>query len=150
MAAEKNLETTKGKAKGNDFLVLDVLLDKPILSIVRDNCLLFHPRAGSPEEDISLIRAKEKVQAALAETRRRLDLEEVARKATKEGAMVAVDLDMGTSTSAAPEDIAALNVLRVQGNRASIWQRMLRRRWRVLMFLLEGPSAYVPRVGGLY
>jgi hypothetical protein len=149
MAAEKNLETTKGKAKGNDFLVLDVLSNKHRSSIVRDNCLLFHPRASSPEEDISLIRAKEKVQAALAETRRLIDLEEAARKATKEGAMVAVDLDMGTSTSAAPEDISALNVLRVQGNRASIWQRMLRRRWRVLPFLLEGPSAYVPRVGGL-
>jgi transposase len=96
-------------------LVLDVLLDKHLSSIVRDNCLLFHPRAGSPEDDISLIRAKEKVQAAFAETRRRLDLEEVARKATKEGAMVAVDLDMGTSTTAAPEDISALTCCGFRG-----------------------------------
>jgi hypothetical protein len=61
MAAEKNLETTKAKSKGNDSSALDLLSDAHISSVVRDCCLLFHPRVGAPSEAISLIRAKEKV-----------------------------------------------------------------------------------------
>ncbi|KAK1666621.1 hypothetical protein QYE76_054780 [Lolium multiflorum] len=81
LAAEKNLESTKDKAKGTDFSILDVLPDSHLSSVVRDSCLLFHPKTGVPGEALSLIRAKEAVQAALAETRHRLEAEAAARRA---------------------------------------------------------------------
>jgi hypothetical protein len=87
LAEEKNLETNKAKPKGNNSSALDILSDSHITSVVRDSCLLFHPRVGTPSEAISLIRAKEKVQEALAATRRRLDLEEEARLAAREAAI---------------------------------------------------------------
>jgi hypothetical protein len=87
LAAEKNLETNKAKPKGNNSSALDILSDSHISSVVRDSCLLFHPRVGAPLEAISLIRAKEKAQEALAATRRRLDLEEEARLAAREAAI---------------------------------------------------------------
>ncbi|KAK1647833.1 hypothetical protein QYE76_065638 [Lolium multiflorum] len=101
LAAEKNLEIVKGKdkAKGMDFTVLDVLPDSHLSSVVRDSCLIFHPKAGAPREAQSLVRAKEAVQAALAETRHRLEAEELARREAS-GAVVAgatTSVDAGTS-----------------------------------------------------
>nr|XP_051211505.1 uncharacterized protein LOC127328996 [Lolium perenne] len=97
LAAEKNLETNKAKPKGNTSSALDILSDSHITSVVRDSCLLFHPRVGAPSEAISLIRAKEKVQEALAATRRRLELEEEARAAAREAAMPAELVPTGGS-----------------------------------------------------
>jgi hypothetical protein len=103
LATEKNLETTKGKTKGNDSSTLDVLSDDHLSYVVRDSCLLFHLRAGSPAEAITLIRDKEKVQETLAVTKRRLDLEE-ALVATKEAAPPAATTDAGTSNVDAMAD----------------------------------------------
>jgi hypothetical protein len=43
--------------------------------------MVFSPRVGNSGEALSIIRAKERVQAALAETARRLELEAEAAKA---------------------------------------------------------------------
>jgi hypothetical protein len=86
LAAEKNLEMNKAKTKGNLSSALDILSYAHISSVVRDSCLVFHPRVGVPLEAVSLIRAKEKVQEALAATKRRLDLEEEERLAAREAA----------------------------------------------------------------
>jgi hypothetical protein len=83
LAADKNLETVvtnKGVDKGTDFAVLDILPDSHLSSIVKDSCIVFSPSKGSPGEALSIVRAKERVQAALAATTRRLRLETEARK----------------------------------------------------------------------
>jgi hypothetical protein len=77
-AAERNLE------KGNDFTVLDTYSDDHLTSVAADCCVVFTPSAGTPVEALSLIRAKERVQAALASVTRRQEIakeEEAAREA---------------------------------------------------------------------
>jgi hypothetical protein len=98
---EKNLDKAKGKAKGNPFSVLDVISDPMLSTVAEDSCLLFHPKAGSPAEALSLIRAKEEAQAALAATSRRLELEEEARRRAepREAPSSAVAQEAGTSAS---------------------------------------------------
>jgi hypothetical protein len=87
LTAKKNLEGKAGidtvKDKGNDFAILDLLPDEHLSSVVRDSCLVFSPKLGCPGEALSIIRAKEKVQAALAETSRSLDREAKAAAAAK-------------------------------------------------------------------
>jgi hypothetical protein len=85
LTADKNLENAKENAKvaekGTDFSVLDLFPDSHLSSVVKESCVIFSPTVGSPGEALSIIRAKEKVQAALAATARRLKLEAEARKA---------------------------------------------------------------------
>jgi hypothetical protein len=83
--ADKNLETTANKDTGTDFNPLDLLSDNHISKVVKDSCVVFCPSGGTPGEAISLLRAKERVQAALAATARRLELEELAKKAAESG-----------------------------------------------------------------
>jgi hypothetical protein len=83
-AAEKNLET------GN-FTALDSLSDDHLLAVAADSCVVFTPAAGTPVEAISLIRAKERVQAALAEVAARKELELAARKAREAALPVSVE-----------------------------------------------------------
>jgi UDP-N-acetylglucosamine 2-epimerase len=63
-AAERNLK------KGNDFIVLDTYSDDHLTSVVADCCVVFTQSAGTPVEALSLIRAKERVQVALASVAR--------------------------------------------------------------------------------
>jgi hypothetical protein len=81
LTADKNLENAKVAEKGTDFSVLDLFPDSHLSSVVKESCVIFSPAVGSPGEALSIIRAKEKVQAALAATARRLKLEAEARKA---------------------------------------------------------------------
>jgi hypothetical protein len=82
LTAEKNLD------KGDDFAILDLHSDTHLSSVVQDSCILFVPSAGTPSEALPLIHAKEAVQAALVETRARLE-REAATKAAGEAAAVA-------------------------------------------------------------
>jgi hypothetical protein len=88
LAADKNLETVinnnKDVDKGTDFAILDILPDSHLSSVIKDSCIVFSPSVGSPGEALSIVRAKEKVQAALAAAARRLRLEEEARKRAEE------------------------------------------------------------------
>jgi hypothetical protein len=92
LTAEKNLEgktapaSAIGKEKGNDFSVLDILSDSHLTSVVTDSCMMFVPSAREPEEALSIVRAKEKVQAAMAETARRLAREAETAAANLEAA----------------------------------------------------------------
>jgi hypothetical protein len=56
-------------------------------SVIVDSGVSFNHRAGSPSEALSLLRAKEQVQAALAASAKRLQLEAEARKAAGEVAV---------------------------------------------------------------
>jgi hypothetical protein len=91
LAADKNLETAginnKKADKGTDFAILDILPDSHLSSVVKDSCIVFSPSLGCPGEALSIIRAKEQVQAALAATARRLQLESEARKAAETTSM---------------------------------------------------------------
>jgi hypothetical protein len=116
LTAEKNLEgktcTDTVTNKGNDFAILDLLPDDHLSSVVRDSCLVFSPTMGCPGEALSIIRAKEKVQAALAETSRRLEQEAAAAKAAAAA---------GASAEAPREELAAAaavapRVERVEGD----------------------------------
>jgi hypothetical protein len=122
LTAEKNLEgktTLIGKEKGNDFAVLDIFPDSHLSFVVTDSCMLFIPSAGEPGEALSIIRAKEKVQAALAETARRLAREaEAAAVSEAQGVASEEDsalpqsvqdpapLEAGASATIAPATLA--------------------------------------------
>jgi hypothetical protein len=97
LTAEKNLEGKAGnytvKDKGNDFAILDLLPDEHLSSVVRNSCLLFSPKLSCPGEALSIIRAKEKVQAALAEASRRLELEAKAAAAANSAAAVGASVE---------------------------------------------------------
>jgi hypothetical protein len=79
--AERNLDADAGTP--DSFSVLDLLLDSRLSSVISDSCIVFVPSAGSPREALSVLRAKEKVQAALAE---------VAMRKIQETAALAADV----------------------------------------------------------
>jgi hypothetical protein len=63
LAADRNLDSLAGM---DDFSVLDSLPDSHLSSVLSDSCIVFTPSAGSPVEALSILRAREKVQAVLA------------------------------------------------------------------------------------
>jgi hypothetical protein len=77
-AAERNLDTAAGK---EDFSVLDLYSNARLSSVITDSCVVFVPSAGSPSEALSVLRAKEQVQAAPAEVANRMKKEREARAA---------------------------------------------------------------------
>jgi hypothetical protein len=95
LAADKNLENAKTVEKGTNFSVLDLLPDSHLTSVVKDSCVIFSPSVGSPGEALSIIRAKEQVQAALAATSRRLKLEAEAKKAAEAAAALSPPVGLG-------------------------------------------------------
>jgi hypothetical protein len=104
LAAEKNLEG-KCKESGTSAEVLGFLSDSHLSEVILDSGMAFRPSAGTTAEALSLIRAKEKVQAALAATARRLELEAEARaaqalaQAEAGGVSVALSEDAGLAPS---------------------------------------------------
>jgi hypothetical protein len=122
LSTEKNLEgrmTLIGKEKGNDFDVLDILPDSHLSSVVTDSCLVFNPSAGEPEEALSIIRAKEKVQAAIAETACRLAREAEAAAAAEVAANQSVAQGEATADQVLAEAGASTSAARRGGSGAS-------------------------------
>jgi hypothetical protein len=122
LAAERNLDSGKGT---DDFSVLDLHSDSHLSSVIADSCVVFVPSAGSPVEALSIIRAKGKVQAALAQAALRKEAEAAARSAREANASLAPVLEeVGASSRSAaaggdplpasagsgPEGCAALTV----------------------------------------
>ncbi|KAK1679257.1 hypothetical protein QYE76_040105 [Lolium multiflorum] len=67
LAAERNLDPATGtNPDPDDFSILDARSDSQLGAVLKDSCILFVPSAGTPVEAISLLRAKEEAQAALA------------------------------------------------------------------------------------
>jgi hypothetical protein len=67
LAMEKEQRLTAGKnLETGMFDVLDAHSDDHLSSVLVDSCVMFVPSVGTPGEALSLLRAKEKVQAALA------------------------------------------------------------------------------------
>ncbi|KAM0829726.1 hypothetical protein ACQ4PT_066700 [Festuca glaucescens] len=82
----KNLHPPSSGLGTSPFAALPSLADTHISSVIADSCIVFVPSAGSREEAISLLRAKEQVQAALAEAaaeKARQDTELAAREAVE-------------------------------------------------------------------
>jgi hypothetical protein len=113
-AEERNLEAdsiSKKKDKGNDFEILDVLSDAHLSSVVRDSCLVFNPVVGPPEAALSLMRAKELAQGALAEAARRaerqiaeeLEVAEAQRAATHGEVTITAEAEGSVDAAAARE-----------------------------------------------
>jgi hypothetical protein len=99
LAAERNLDTGKGT---NEFSVLDLHSDSHLSSVIVDSCVVFVPSVGSLVEALSIIRAKEKVQAALAQAALRKEAEAAARSAREADVLLAPVLEeVGTSSRSA-------------------------------------------------
>jgi hypothetical protein len=82
LAADRNLDSMTGT---DEFSVLDALPDSHLSSVLSDSCIVFTPSAGSPVEALSILRAREKVQAALAATALRKDMEAASSAAQGQG-----------------------------------------------------------------
>jgi hypothetical protein len=82
LAAERNLDPVAGN---DDFSILDLYSDSRLSSDITDSCIVIVPSAGSPVEALSILRAKEKVQAALIEVANRKE-REMATCAAREAA----------------------------------------------------------------
>jgi hypothetical protein len=96
LAAEQNLDTGKGT---DEFSVLDLHSDSHLSSVIADSCVVFVPSGGSPVEALSIIRAKEKVQAALAQAALYKEAEAAARSAREADVSLAPVLEeAGTSS----------------------------------------------------
>ncbi|KAM0907847.1 hypothetical protein ACQ4PT_015831 [Festuca glaucescens] len=87
----KNLDPPSSGLGINPFAALPSLSDSHISSVIVDSCIVFVPSAGSREEAISLLRAKEQVQAALAEA--------AAEKARQASVLVAREAVEDTSNT---------------------------------------------------
>jgi hypothetical protein len=96
--AERNLDSDAGRP--DSFSVLDLLPESRLSSVISDSCIVFVPSAGSPGEALSLLKAKEKVQAALAEVALRKE-QEAAVHAAREAAAAAMPATSEVGTSAA-------------------------------------------------
>ena len=83
-AAARNLEST-GFSSSSPFSVLQDLPDSHLASVVHDVGLAFAVETGREAEVLSLIRAKEAAQAAIAEAVFRRDMEVVKAAATVPG-----------------------------------------------------------------
>jgi hypothetical protein len=81
LAAERNLDPATAGTDPDDFSILDARSDQQIGAVLADSCILFVPSAGTPMEAISLLRAKEEAQAALARVAARQAKELAAREA---------------------------------------------------------------------
>ena len=77
-AAKKN---PKGTNLDPIFAILQDIPDAHFLSVASDSCVLFPSSDGQAAEALSLIRANELAQAALASTRVRLEQEQLAARA---------------------------------------------------------------------
>ncbi|KAM0875650.1 hypothetical protein ACQ4PT_036664 [Festuca glaucescens] len=101
LAAMKNLDVPVATCTSDDFSILDAHSDAYLSSVISDSCIVFIPSVGSPLEAVSLIRAKEQVQSALAAVATRKEHEEVeraAREAAQSEDMMAGDAVGPSST----------------------------------------------------
>jgi hypothetical protein len=104
LAAEKNLD----KDKGTDHSILDLHSDSHLSSVLRDSCVLFNPAAGTPGEILSMVRAKEQLEVALAEARKAQELAAASRaEAEATAAAVAVVVTAGAAAATPAEGAGA-------------------------------------------
>ncbi|KAK1647690.1 hypothetical protein QYE76_065495 [Lolium multiflorum] len=88
----RNLDPAVAGTDSDDFSILDARLDQQLGSVITDSCIIFVPSAGTPMEAISLLRAKEEAQAALARV--------AASQARELAAREARDAEVGDQTAA--------------------------------------------------
>jgi hypothetical protein len=82
LAAERNLED-KCKEKGTFSEPISLLPDSHLASVILDSGMVFRPKDGETAAALSVVRAKELVQASLAATALRLAREAAAKAAAQ-------------------------------------------------------------------
>ncbi|KAK1698198.1 hypothetical protein QYE76_014895 [Lolium multiflorum] len=100
LAAERNLDpaTTGTDPDPDDFSILDARSDSQLGAVIKDSCILFVPSAGTPVEAISLLRAKEEAQAALA----RVAASQAKERAEQEAREATLDARTAVGEAASP------------------------------------------------
>jgi hypothetical protein len=142
LTAEKNLD------KGNDFSILDAHSDSHLSLVVKDSCLVFSPSAGTPSEALSLVRAKEKVQAALAEHSHRQQLAEDSR-AEADATSAAQAGDGEGSPSRAENDteldtrVVGPDALPREATHASSYRKLARSCARSMLTVRKGQGKHI-------
>ena len=91
-------KTPKGTSSDPIFAILQDLPDAHLLQVAADSCVVFPASQGSPAEALSLIRANELAQAALAASRSRLE-QELQLQKDKESAVAAGQRPEGGSSA---------------------------------------------------
>jgi hypothetical protein len=120
LAAEKNLDMERG----TDHVILVLHSDFHLSSIIRDSCVVFNPAVGTPGEILSMIRAKEQLQAALAVVRQQ---QEAAAASKAEAARLAAEREAGEAIGAATPDLAGGEGSPTQEPNSAIQERVLSR-----------------------
>jgi hypothetical protein len=105
LVAEKSLD----KERGMDHVILDLHSDSHLSSVIRDSYVVFNPAADTPGEILSMIRAKEQLQAALANIRQQQE----AAAACK-AARLAAEREVGEAAGAATPNPAGSEGLPTQ------------------------------------
>jgi hypothetical protein len=99
LAAERNLDPATGTDPDpDDFSILDARSDSQMGAVLKDSCILFVPSAGTPVEAISLLRAKEEAQAALA----RVAASQAKERAEREACEATLETRSAAGEAASP------------------------------------------------
>jgi hypothetical protein len=85
---QKNKDNSGNPLPSADFVLLSSLLDDHLLSVASDSGLALVSGAGSVDEFLSLVRAKELAQAALAQAKIKFDEQKAAEVASAVAAQV--------------------------------------------------------------
>jgi hypothetical protein len=100
LVEERNLDTATAGTP-DDFTTLSSRSDAQLAAVIMDSCMIFVPAAGTLMEAISLLRAKEEAQVALARVAVNQGRELAAHAAREAAKVVAANTDVGAAADAA-------------------------------------------------
>jgi hypothetical protein len=140
---QKAMQRAKEKVPGtssksiSDFAVLQSVPDDKLLAVAQDSCVLFSSAAGNPAPLLSMIRAKELVQADLALARDRIEEEQRIAKELK----LSQEREVGQPSSSSPtggpvgesppvKQIRQVKSKKIQKKQPSLGKRVLTRQAR--------------------
>jgi hypothetical protein len=121
----------------SDFAILQKVPDDKLLAVAHDSCILFPSAAGNPAPLISLIHAKELVQADLALARDRIEEEQCKAKELK----LLQEWEVGQPSSSSPTggsigerspaaQVRQIKKKKIQKKQPSLGKRILTRQAR--------------------
>jgi hypothetical protein len=121
----------------SDFAVLQSVSDEKLLAVAHDSCVLFPSASGNPAPLLSVIRAKELVQADLALARDRIEEEQRKAKDLKEQQEREVGQPPSTSPTGGPvgvrspvKQVRQVKSKKIQKKQPSLGKRILTRQAR--------------------
>ncbi|KAK1615821.1 hypothetical protein QYE76_021338 [Lolium multiflorum] len=140
---EKAMQRARDKVPGtssksiSDFAVLQSVSDDKLLAVAHDSCVLFPSASGNPAPLLSIIRAKELVQAELAMARDRIEEEQRKAKELK----LLQEQEVGQPSSVSPtggpvgekspvKQVQQVKSRKIQKKQPSLGKRVLTRQAR--------------------